>query len=466
MQIPILSGIRADETGSFRTAYPRNMKPVPTAQGISVGYLKPAEGVELIATGQGLDRGGIVWRGQAYRVQGSKLVRQNADDTVTVLGDVGGSEYATLDYSFDVLGIASGGKLHYWDGASLTVVTDPDIGYVKDVRFVAGYWLTTDGEFLVVTELNDRYSVNPLKYGSVESNPDDVIAVDELKNEIYAFGRYTIEIFQNVGGDNFPFQRIEGAQVAKGAIGTHSYCQFMGTFAFMGGAENEPPAIWIVTSGNATKLSSAEVDTLLLGYTETQLQTVVIEARLDRGHQNLMVHLPDQCLVYDGAASQALGEPAWYVLTSSIVGLGQYRARTHLWAYDKWTCADPTTSSIGALVDTVSTHYGAVTGWEFGTLITYNEGRGAVFHELELVGLPGRVVFGLDPVIWTSYSLDGETWSQERLIKAGRQGERLKRMVWRKQGKMSHYRIQRFRGTSDARISLARLEATIEPLAA
>jgi hypothetical protein len=107
-----------------------------------------------------------------------------------------------------------------------------------------------------------------------------------------------------------------------------------------------------------------------------------------------------------------------------------------------------------------------VTGWEFGTLITYNEGRGAVFHELELVGLPGRVVFGLDPVIWTSYSLDGETWSQERLIKAGRQGERLKRMVWRQQGKMSHYRIQRFRGTSDARISLARLEATIEPLAA
>ena len=85
-------------------------------------------------------------------------------------------------------------------------------------------------------------------------------------------------------------------------------------------------------------------------------------------------------------------------------------------------------------------------------------------HELELVALPGRVALGADPVIWTSYSLDGETWSQERATPAGRQGQRLQRIAWRRQGKMRQYRMQRFRGTSDAHLSIARLEAEIEAL--
>ena len=73
----------------------------------------------------------------------------------------------------------------------------------------------------------------------------------------------------------------------------------------------------------------------------------------------------------------------------------------------------------------------------------------------------------VDPIIWTQYSLDGETWSMElnTRIKAGTQGERLKRIVWLQQGSMRNWRIQRFRGTSDAQLSIARLEARLEPLA-
>ena len=114
--------------------------------------------------------------------------------------------------------------------------------------------------------------------------------------------------------------------------------------------------------------------------------------------------------------------------------------------------------------DAVSTHFGETVGWEFGTAILYNESNGVVIHDLELVGLPGHAALGIDPTIWTSYSLDGETWSQEKAIHAGKQGQRTKRLVWRRQGHMRNYRIQQFRGTSDTRISFARLEMTVEPL--
>lgn len=464
MQVPILNGIYTDQAPDFRTSLPRNLIPVPKDTGIAKGYLRPADGIVAFATGPGADRGGITWQGSCYRVMGTKLVRVDVGGTTTALGDVGAGGHVSLDYSFDRLGIASGGRLYYWDGSSLSQVIDPDLGVVVDAHWIAGYWLTTDGTSLVVTELNDPYAVNPLKYGSAESDPDPVVAVSELRNEAYAFGRFTIEVFQNVGGDLFPFQRIEGAQVPRGVIGTHAYAEFLNTFAFVGSGRNEAPAVYLMVPGDTSKLSTREIDQTLLEYTEDELAALVLEARVDKGHQHLYLHLPDQTLVFDAAASKVVGEPVWFTLTSSITGRATYRARGLVWCYDKWLAGDPTSGNVGELVNTAATHYGATTGWDFGTLMLYNEGNGAIVHELELVSLPGRVPLGKDPTVWTSYSLDGQTWSQERGTQAGKQGERLKRIAWRKQGKFDSYRVQRFRGTSDAHLTMARLEVKLEPL--
>lgn len=464
MQVPILSGIYTDQVADFRTSYPRNLVPVPKQTGIAQGYLRPADGITQFGVGPGIDRGGSNWNGVCFRVMGSKLVKVSVDGAVITLGDVGGGGQVTIDSGFERLAIWSGGRLYYWDGSALSQVTDPDLGTVIDGRWIAGYYLSTDGTSLIVTELNDPFAVNPLKYGSAESDPDPILAVDELRNEAYALGRYTIEVFENVGGENFPFQRIEGAHVVRGVIGTHAYAQFIETFAFVGSGRNEAPAVYLMAPGSTAKLSTREVDEILRGYTEEQLAQIVVETRVDRGHQHLLIHLQDQCLVYDHAATQAVGEPVWFTLTTSVVGLGTYRARNLVWCYDTWLSGDPTSPNVGQLVNNVSTHFAQTIGWDFGTLVVYNEGRGAIFHELELVALPGRVALGADPVLWTSYSLDGETWSQERPTAAGRQGERVKRIAWRKQGKMRNYRMQRFRGTSDAHLTIARLEAVMEPL--
>jgi len=321
----------------------------------------------------------------------------------------------------------------------------------------------------VATDLQDPTSVNPLHYGSSEADPDPVKCNLKLRaGEFYAVNRFTIELMNNVGGNGFPFARNEGAQINRGAIGTHAASilktESADLIMFLGGGRGEPPAVWAGLNGGTQKLSTGEIDTLLLDYTEAQLAAAVMETRTTKNHSLLYLHLPDRTLVYDSAATAAMQEPVWYTLDSGLATPAQYRARNFVWCYDRWLCGDPTSEALGQLDDTVSTHYGQVIGWEFGTTIIYNEGRGAIFHELELVGLPGRVPLGADPVIWTSYSLDGETWSQERAISAGRQGQRRKRLVWIGQGRMDHWRIQRFRGTSDAHLSVARLEAKLEPL--
>lgn len=463
-QIAILNGIYASGA-DVRTALPRNMVPVPKSSGISEGYLRPAPGIVSFATGlPGLDRGGINWRGLCYRVMGNKLVQVDADGGWRTLGDVGDGGPVSMDYSFDLLGISSGGRLLYWNGSTLTSVTDVDLGTVNDMIWVDGYFMTTDGEFLVVTELNDPYAVNPLKYGSAEADPDPILAIKKIKTEVFAIGRYTIEAFQNVGGDNFPFQRIPGAQVQRGACGTKCCALFLESLVFVGSGRNEATAVYIASGGATQKISTREVDQILAGYTDEQLALVEVEVKVDQAHQHLLIHLEDQTLVFDGAASTVIQQPVWFTLTTSIVGNGTYRANHLVRCYGKWIVGDTTAFSIGVLSDDVSSHWGNVNGWDFGIQAIYNEGRGAIVNNIELVGLPGVAAFGDNPVIWTSYSVDGKSWSQEKPIQAGRFGETQKRLCWRRQGFMQLWRTQRFRGTSDSHLSFMRLDMTLEPL--
>jgi len=467
VQIPILSGVFADTTPALRTAYPVNFFAVPNDNGISKGFLRPADGLSEWTATSAPCRGMIVWNGVLYAVLGANLCSINGAGVVTTIGSVGTDDLpVSLDYGFDDLAIASDGALWVYnptDGLRQNV--DPDLGVVNDVLWVDGYHMTTDGEFLVVTELGNPLAVNPLKYGSSEADPDPVIGILKLRNEVSALNRHTIEFFDNVGGDLFPFQRIEGAQIEKGAIGKDACCVYMEAIAFLGSGFNEQPAIYIGNNGSATKISTHEIDTILADYTEAQLALCILEARNDGSHSFLYLHLPDRTLVYDAGSSTAMQIPVWTVLTGSLDGFNQYRGRHFCYAFNKWLCADPAGNRIGYLRQDISSHYGAPVRWEFGTTIVYNGGAGALFNRLELVALTGSVALGEAPVISTSYSIDGLAWSFDRTVSMGTIGQTSKRLVWLQQGMMRDRRIQRFRGTSDAHASFVRLDATLEPLA-
>lgn len=465
MQIPILSGAFSDGNADFRVSYPLNMVPVVQQQGISNGYLRPADGIVSNGTGPGLDRGGIEWNNVLYRVMGTSLVSISEFGAVTTIGTIPGTDRVIMVYSFDYLAIAANGGLYLYDGATLAQNTDPDLGLVVDVVWVDGYFMTTDGENLVITELNNPFAVDPLKYGSSEIDPDPVVGLIKLRNEVYAVNRHTVEVFQNVGTTGFPFERIAGAQITRGSVGVNANCAYLDQIAFIGGGMGEGIAVWLGVNGNSQKISTREIDIVLSGYTEAQLAASFMETRTDRDHRQLLIHLPDKCLVYDGASSAGAQQPVWYTLSSSLDGIGAYRSSRLVYAYNRWNTGDTQSASFGYLVDDISTHWGQPIAWNFQTQIIYNESRGVVIHDLELVALTGRVALGADPQISTSYSQDGVTYSQPKFIRAGKIGDRSKRLVWMQQGAFRNWRLQRFSGTSDAFLSFARLEARLEPLA-
>lgn len=464
MQVPVLTGVYADETANFREAYPVNMLPVVMESGLSAGYLRVADGAERIDSGEGIPRGGVNWNDELYRVSGTKLVKVRGNGHV-ILGDVGPGGRATFAYSFDRLAIASGGRLYYWNGSTLTQVTDPDLGTVLGLIWIDGYFMTTDGEFMVVTELNDPMSVSPLKYGSSEIDPDPIVTILKLRNEAVAVNRYTIEFFSNVGGSGYPFQRIEGAQIQKGALGPNCACIFADAVAFLGSGKNETPAIHLGVNAATTKISTPGIEAVLESFSDEELANAVLETHVHKSHPQLWVRLPDRTLVYDIDSSRLTGKHVWVTLTSATAGFSAYRVIDPVWCYNAWQVCDASDGSFGRMTPDSARHFGDVVRWEFTTQILYNEGRGVQFHELELFCLTGRVEAGDDPRISTQYSLDGEAWSSLRTIKAGARGDRMRRLFWLQQGSMRNWRIQRFVGDSRARIAVARLEISAEPLA-
>lgn len=492
MKIPILAGIYGSAARpDLGVAYPVNMLPVVLPSGVNDGYMRPADGIELKfnAPVSGNDRGGIAWDGVLYRVIGSKFLKIDESGTITVIGDVGSGGMCSFDYGYVTqvgktftayLGIVSGGRFYLYSNVTnvLTEVQDPNInipaenilgGPPIDMIWVDGYYMLTDGTYVYTTELTDPFTMNPLAYGTTDVDPDPIVALIKLRNEVYVLNRHTIQVLDNVGAPPvgvFTFQTIDGGQIQKGCIGTHACCVFDENIAYLGSGRNEAPGIYVGANANTQKISDVEIDRLLANYTETQLRTVVLEARNDNAFQHLYVHLPDRTLVFDATATRAFQRPVWAVLTSSnTVGtITRYKARSMVWCYDRWNVADPTSNNLGMLSTNVGTQWGANVVWEISTPIAYNDGSGALFHELELVSLPGRAISGTNPTISTAYSSDGITWSAEKSISAGTTGQYTKRLTWFQQGLLEGMRIQRFRGTSEARLSVIRLEARIEPL--
>lgn len=468
MQVSILSGIYTNGASDIRRSYPRNLVPVIQQSGLSEGYLRPADGIIDFGyppNATDYDRGGIEWNGTLYRAMGTKLMSFDADGAVTVLAEIGGEGQVTFDYSQDLLAVLSNGILYYWSGTALTQLTpDTEMGPLIDFCWVDGYFFVTDGYLLGVTSISDPTVIS--YKATSEADPDGIVSIQKFRNEVYAINRHTIELFNNAGlAGDFPFVRVEGAQVQRGGVGTYTCCVYLDSVAFVGSGRNEQVSVWLASGANTVKIATREIDQILESYAESVLAKIICEVRVHDGLNHLYIHLPDQTLVYDGSASQIAQQAVWFILADGLSGNNQYRARNFVFAYNKWICGDTGVGRLGYTSQTISSVWGEPVGWQFETPIIYNEGKGAIFHELELVCLTGRADFNVESTIYMSSTIDGLLYSQERGVKAGKAGQYQRRINWMRNGRMADWRSFRFRGSSEAHVSVARLDARIEPLA-
>lgn len=416
-QINLIKGDKVSIEIDYRDALPVNMYAVQRDILGAKGYMLCYPGLTSFATGSGADRGANYNErfGRHFRISGNKLIEVFQDGSVTVIDTVPGGLQAAMPYSFNTQCIIANGNMFlYSPGDGFSQVTDSDLGNPIDGVWVNGYYFLTDGEYIYHTDITDESSIDPLKFATAEFMPDKSLGVSKTQdNKVMVWGRYSLEYFVDVAQDNFAFRRVETRGQKIGIVATHAKCEVGGNWYITGGRKEDALGVYVVSVGNAQKVSTREIDKILTLYTEPQLSDMRMESRMENNVIFIIVHLPNHTLCFNESIAKVFGaDVAWSILKTDINGDDTYRAINGIFdaRISEFIYGDKRDDTIGKLDGTIFTHYDNAVEWLLYTPLLKLET--ASIDEIEIETLPGNVTDD-DSTVAISQTFDGLTYSQE-----------------------------------------------------
>ena len=212
---------RALSTQTMRNFWPRFIDE-PLAK--SPFIVEAFPGLKVFGSTAGnADRGMLEHQGVLYQVAGEKLFSFDSAGTATELGDIPGSERCILFGMLASVVIVTDGSVFEWDGATLTVGTDPDFESPNSGAHLNNQALYDgDSGRFSVSDVGDPLAIDGLNFATAESNADDLIRVFTFDQLAYMFGEKTIETWWNSGIGAPPFDRIEQGIIQVGLDALHS----------------------------------------------------------------------------------------------------------------------------------------------------------------------------------------------------------------------------------------------------
>lgn len=202
----------------------RNLVPILIKDDPSVKskyFLESFAGQKSFATQSGTARGTFVFNNVLYHVLDSILYSVSASGVYTSIGSVAGPTRCKFCVVGEKLFIATGPSAYIYDGTTLSEVSDTDYGDAYTCTSLNSRVIVDGGDNssqFSVSDVGDPSSWNALNVGTVESDPDLLIAVESFGQRVFMFGQKTVEPWWNPAGstDNPPFDRIEGGIIQKG----------------------------------------------------------------------------------------------------------------------------------------------------------------------------------------------------------------------------------------------------------
>ncbi len=458
-----------------------NLIPViPQSQGAALNpnALFSRPGLKQFATLTGENRGAIKANNVPYFVNGTSLFSLNSLGASTNHGTIDGvarvsmATNTTVDGVTKIVIVVPGGKSYVFDTSSGTVVqiTDADFKTSDTVVFKDGFYVFTasDGLSFFNSALNNPLAFDALDSGTAEIDPDLIIAAHVNHNELFILGEETIELFQNIGGSGFPFQRIPGANVQKGLHSKYGVASFDNTFVFLGGGKNEKSAIWrIAGSSAATKISTAAIDHAIQKFSDDEISNAFAMTYAKNGNYFVIFTfesnvIDSKTFVYNATTSALAGRSVWHELQTGVTN-NRWRVQSIVGSFGKLLVGDQLSGKIGEIDDNTFTDYGDVIFRQKTSSPFRISNRTQFWENLELnmeVGVGLTTGQGSGPIVRMAFCDDGaRTFTSEFDRKFGKIGEYTRRVIWRRQGRIPMNRVIRFTITDPVRSNI--LGATV-----
>lgn len=450
------------ENGDYRDALPVNMYTVMRKIRGSDGYIINQPGITSFAATTGVDRGGFYSDQfkRHFRVTGNDLISIDETGNVTVLGTITGSLQVQMAQSFNNFAVVADGKLWYYNiSAGFRRITDPNLGNPIDITFIDGYFFFTDGKTLYHTTLLSEEVINATDFDTSQFSPDPTVAVKQTEqDQVIAFNRYTTEYFTNTGGANFAFSRIKGASIKAGAVATQCVVDLEGTWFMLGSRRESSNAIYAVSGGGVSQVSTREVDKIIATYTENDLQNASLEARTDDGYSFMHVNLPNHTLLYNHTVAKSVGVGyAWTILKTSAtvqdgwLGINGVRVPNVGWVY-----GDRFDARLGKLDKSVSTLYGREL--EFLFYSPFLPIEDASIDSIEINTIPGFTDKKATVSFSTTY--DGQAYGFEFYNLYSEINGKNQRFIARRFGYVRDFVGFKFRAITSSQLAFGALEVT------
>lgn len=482
VELPIDGGFYESETTALINQSCVNLYPKhPEAKGaLSGGALYRTPGIVQTDTVQGTGRGFLkdTKNNYLYIVSGDSLYRKTDIGTITNIGTIEGTGRVSMAWNGTTMVIIVPGSKGYFYtvSAGLSAIVDSvfldfmtlSSGGVTSVCYKDSKFIySTDDEFFLGSVLTTNFGqdFDALDYEDAEVRADPIIALANIKNELYVYGKETIEVYQasTISG-GFPYDRIPGATIDKGLLARFAIVAFDNSFVFLGADTRESPAIWRASSGGATKLSTSAIDKLLEGYTDIQLATVTAWTYNDGGSWFVGFNLPDRTIVYDGVASAIQERSVWHERKTND---STYRVEDTISMFGETIVLDNVSSVVGYLDRSVATEYTNAVQRSFSSGYLADQSDSFKISSLELKCSAGvgniKGTTDSDPTVELLISKDGgNTFVSHGTRKIGMQGEFNKRLIWRRLGRVEHNAMFKFEMNATVAVDFYRIDLEVQ----
>lgn len=393
-----------------------------------------------------------VWGNTVYEILSNS--NTNIINSSTLLNTEIGSVSLADNGEQLVITTGSKGYIYTFSTSTFAEITDTDFPLgANQVIYHNGYFICTlpGSNEWSISNYGDGSSWNGLDYATITSSPDTVLGLVSVRTDVWIFGKRSIEVWQDVGNADFPYQRINGASQNIGTLNPWTIQKMNDRVYWLGSSRDGYGAVFRSN-----------------GYDNEMISTDAINAKIGNDFDT------------DTATAYTYKENGHFFYVINIVGLGTfcYDEKTGLWherAYLNNGVLSNHRSTYTAFAHGVNWmgYNGDNNIYRFDNNYYYDNGnpikrlrttshisqenKNIRYNKLELEFERGTALpsgQGSNPQVMMRYSDDGGyTWSGEDWRSLGLMGQYSARARWHSLG-MGRDRIFEFSVTDPIKVDL------------
>jgi hypothetical protein len=231
--------------------------------------------------------------GDVFSISGTALYRGTS---AIASGTIAGSGVARFAGSDLELVVTRGTVARSYIAAGIANIAFPDSANVTAVTYIGSLFVfarASSAKFYWSTPLDGR-TIDPLDFATAEREPDWLLDIEALGDNLWLFGQQSVEAWAHTGDADLPFTRLENVAFDKGIHSTGCVVPADNSLFFVGSDR-----VVYRVADVPQRVSDHGVEERILASTACRLFAFKRE-----GHEFVAVRLDSQTFLYDCATQE------------------------------------------------------------------------------------------------------------------------------------------------------------------